>query len=1125
MYVKQLKSGWHLKVVLSVCALFLFTGTIWAQNITVTGRVTDKDNIPQAGVSVSIYGTTQITATGFNGSYSISVPANGALSFAMIGMVTQVVAVNNRSQINVVLLEDATLLEDVVVVAYGTQKKENLSGAVSVVNVEKSLESRSVTDVGRALQGTTPGLTITTTTGDLGSDPQIRLRADFVSMGQGNANPLILVDNVEVPSLSFINPNDIESISTLKDASTTAIYGARAANGAILITLKKGSSDGRVRVTYNTNYAWGTKTKVPVNSRPDLELEYSWLQRNGNAFRIGNDPTYEFNHIGSVWYNPDMIVKVREYYEKYGFGKGFDREMVEGRDFDKRPGGGFYFYRGWDLENEFYKKWAPNNSHNLSVSGGNDKVSYNLSAGFVKQNGIYKPFDDYFARMNSSGNISVKANKYITLRSGFMFTKTDQESPFNFGDSDPYDAAYYIYRWFATYPYGTYNGIDTRNGLHELRIANKNPTKNERWYNRLNLAATIHILPGLNFDFSYVYMFSDNGRKTIGGIPTGINTFNNTPPGADLDYNFHVSPAFRTDRDYVRMDDTKEVRNTYNALLNYTKAFGKHNIKVLAGGNFEDQATWGHWSRRDNVNDYSLPEINLSGGNQTVGSSRSWWSVVGAFGRINYDYNNKYLIEFNFRRDASSKFRDGMRWASYPSGSAAWRISEENFWQPVKPYVNFLKIRGSYGSVGNQSVPSGLYYATIGQGVNSGDGNLRYWLINGNVANWVGGPNSTPNNGGPSVVNPDLTWETINTLDFGLDMRFWKDKFGLTFDWYEKRSVNCITRGDVLPSTFGATAPLVNFGTLSTKGIELEVNFNHAFRNGLRITSTATLHDYRTVVVKFASAAEPLYTDAYFQGKVMGSIYGYKVERFFTNDDFVWENGKIKTVEINGKTINLLKNLDPEYQWHLQAGNAGFRASPGDIMYKDINGDGVVNFGTNRITDMGDLSVIGNESPRYVYGFRFGGSFKGIDFDVFFQGVGKRDLYATGNMVLPGNTPAEANFAHTLDYWTESNPNAFYPRPGTSYQTNDRYMLNMAYLRCKTMTLGYTLPKQITQKAMINRVRAYVAGENLFEFDKLGHIAVDPETDRAPTASGTNRSYGRTYPYRRTVSFGLQVEF
>jgi hypothetical protein len=395
--------------------------------------------------------------------------------------------------------------------------------------------------------------------------------------------------------------------------------------------------------------------------------------------------------------------------------------------------------------------------------------------------------------------------------------------------------------------------------------------------------------------------------------------------------------------------------------------------------------------------------------------------------------------------------------------------------------------------------------------------------------------------GGPAVVNPDLTWEKIATLDLGADLRFWKDMFGLTVDWYEKKTTGAITDGDVVPSTYGGSAPRVNYGELTTKGIEIELNFNYRFNNGLKVNASAQFTDYKTVITKYASSADPiipssLFDADYYEGKTQGEFWGYKVERLFQKDDFEWIDDKtIKTVTIEGKTINKLKNLDEEYQWLLDSGTE-FRFSPGDVMYKDLNYDDVITDGKNTVTNPGDRTVIGNRQPRYQYSFRLGAEWKGVDFDIFFQGVGKRNVYATGNMVLPGFMGSEANFAHTLDYWREDNPGAFYPRPmshssngaGTrwNYLANDRYMLNLAYLRCKTLTVGYTLPKNLTQRAMINRMRIYFTGENLFEFDKMGGVPLDPEINF--TVGGTAndaRMYGRSYPYRRTVSFGLQVDF
>ncbi len=1104
--------------VLTVFALLLITGSMWAQNIKVTGTVKDNKGEAQTGVAVVVEGTRTGVSTDVNGAYEISAPAKGTLKFSAVGLKAVTIPVNNRSLIDVVMEADAVFLEELVVVGWGTQKKESLSGAVSSVNVSKTLQSRPITDVGRALQGTSPGLTITTTSGALGGDPTIRIRSNYSSLGQGSAAPLILLDNVEVPSLSYVNPNDIESISTLKDASSTAIYGARAANGAILITTKKGSKDGKTRVSYTSNFSWATKTKVPVTSRPDLELDYSWKQRNGLALGLGNTPTNEFSQIGPVYYNPEMIQEVKKYYDQYGYGNQFGREMVEGRDFVKRPAGGFYFYRGWDLENMYYKKWTPQQTHNISVTGGNEKVKYSISAGLLDQKGIMKLFEDKYQRLNAAGNVSLDVNKYITLRSGFMFTKKQQETPFSYNGTS-YDAMYYMYRWFSIYPEGTYKGYETRSAAGELAAARQNPTVEESWYNRLNLGATVNIMKGLTANFDFTYNYTHYTSKTVGGYVTGINTFNTYPAGSDLDYWYQTYTT--SARDYVQMESDDNKRNAYNGNIQYENKFGKHNFKLLVGTNVEDAEYVYQNAKKMGVIDFNFPELNLSTGDPTVGSSHTWWSVFGVFGRLNYDYDNKYILELDYRRDGTSKFREGKRWGSYPSGSAAWRVSEEPFWNSIKPYVSSFKLRGSYGVVGNQDVPSSLYYPTISVSTPTAGGN--YWLRSGNFVSYV--------SSAPGLINPDLTWESIATLDFGLDTRFYRDKFGLTFDWYNKLTTDAITPGEVIPSSIGASAPRRNYGEISTKGIEVELNFNHIFANGLGINLSAQYFDYKSVVQKYPAAADPLYNAAYYEGKVLGDIWGYKVERLFQKEDFVWENGKIKTqVLANGKTVNVLANLMPEYQELYQSGN--FRFSPGDVMYKDLNGDGKITYGTNTIGDPGDRTIIGNTQPRHQYGFRIGANWKGFDFDIFFQGVGKRNVWATGNMVLPGFTGSESNFSHTLDYWTEDNTDAFYPRPldygqaaQWNYQINDRYLLNLSYLRCKTLNIGYTLPEKLTKKAMIDKVRVYFSGENLFEWDNLGGVAIDPELDWTTVTSNDGRSFGRSYPYRRSLSFGVQIDF
>ncbi len=1095
--------------VMSVFALLLFAGSMWAQNIKVTGKVTDSKGEPLMGVGILIKGTRTGVSSALDGTYEINAQPRSVLVFTSLGMKTLEIPVNNRNLINITMEDDNLLLDELVVVGWGTQKKENLSGAVSTVDVAKTLESRPISDVGRALQGSTPGLQITTTSGAIGGSPTIKIRATVSTIGGGSGNPLIMVDNVEVPSLSYVNPDDIESISTLKDASTTAIYGARAAFGAILITTKKGNKDGRVRVNYSNNFSWATPTDVPQHTRADLNLQYSYDQLNS----LKTTPTYEYGQVG-YYYNPDVIAKVKQWIDTYGDGKDLGREMVEGRDFDYRTSGGAYFYRPWDIYDIYFKQWTPQQTQNVSVNGGSEKTQYSISAAYMNQKGVLKLFDDFYTRKNISGFISTDVNKWLTVRSRFMYAKTYEESPFLYA-SATYDPMYYLYRWHQVYPYGTYNGNEFRNAVNDLKGAR--PVEESSFYSRYTLGATVKIVDGLTADFDYTYNQNFSTSHTVGGYVSGINFWSRTANTSFDQFNGIYSTA---SYDYAQYNTSRRLGNVYNGYMTYDKKFGKHGLKAMAGTNIEDSEYVWHQSRRNGVYDFEKGEVNLAGGDQVSSSNHSWWSVAGMFARINYSYNDKYLLEVNGRYDGSSKFGEGKRWGFFPSASAAWRVTEEPWMKPVKHIVSSLKLRASYGEVGNQDVPLSSYISTMAITNPSAAGN--YWLVGGNFKPYIGSA--------PALVDPSLTWETVTTLDIGMDARLFKDKLGVTVDWYQRKTLDMLSAGEVLPSTVGASAPRRNFGELTTNGVEIALNYNHTFNNGLHLSLTGQFTDYKTIVSKFSSPNDPGISSTYYQGKVLGEIWGYKTDGLYQKEDFVWENGAIKqTLQPNGQLKNTLVEGIPN-QYIYESGL--FKFSPGDVKFKDLNGDGVIGYGLNTIGDPGDRAVIGNTTPRYQYGFRVGADWKGFDIDLFFQGVGKREIWATGNMVLPGYYGAEANYAHTMDYWTEDNTSAFYPRPleyaqtaKWNYLANDRYLLNAAYLRMKNLNIGYTLPKNLLSKVNIQKLRVYFSGENLFEFDNMGDIPIDPEIDWTTTTANDSRSFGRSYPYRRTLSFGVQIEF
>ncbi len=1079
-----------------------------SQSTVITGKITSKDDRQGiVGASVLVKGTNVIAISDDNGSYRIAASKGQVLEFTFLGYVTQEQTVDNSNTINVELEPDATQLSEIVVVGYGTQKKENLTGAVSSVDVKKTLDSRPISDIGRALQGTTAGLSVSSITGEIGTSPKIKIRG-VVGSSNGTSDPLILVDNVVVPDLSYVNPDDVQNISILKDAASTAIYGARAAFGVVLITTKSKKSNEKTSINYSNNFAWRTPTAKAEQLPAWQQGEINLLALNHYGFA----PATEYNMLGTIYISNESIQKMKEWEQLYG-GQSLGSEMVDGRDFEFKNNKQYY-YRPWDWYSMFYKDWMPQQTHNLSINGGNGKINYNVALGYLNQEGMTKVNPDTYERYNASASINAQAYKWLSIRANTMLTKTVRETPFIYNSSATiYDYMYYLWRWQPTYPYGTYNGQPYRSAITELNQANMNNTTNN--YNNFGIGTTITIIKGLTIDADFTYTSAFGMEKKSGGKLYGLDFWNvkNTTELNNSYKNYADSKL-----DYVQQIDSRSETFTTNAYATYTKQIKEHSFKVMAGTNLESSENSSMLAKGMSMFDDSKPELNLTYGTPLVGGSHKEWSVTGFFGRINYSFKDRYLLELNGRYDGSSSFPEDKHWGFFPSMSLGYRITEEPFMQPLKPYLSSLKLRASYGSVGNQDV---------------GYDRFRSTLTMQNTYNWLIGGVKTVYPSTPTAVTPYLTWETVTTMDFGFDARFWKDKVGLTFDWYKRTTSNILSAGVTLPNTFGANAPLQNYGEMETPGWEITMDFNHTFGNGLRVGFSGQLTDFKTKVTKWSNGAKnlPAYdqwtsTTYYYEGMVLGDIWGYKVDRLFQESDFTW----------NPATSSWVLNPDIANQIALESGS--FHFGPGDVKYKDLDASGQVNKGDNTVDKPGDKTIIGNTLPRYQYGFRFNAAWKNFDFDIFFQGVGKRSLWVGGNMAIPGYTSGEPWFKGQEDYWRPDNTNAFYPAPTAygqvmrwNYEINDRYMLNMAYLRCKSLTLGYTLPQKFTQKIYINRLRVYFTAENLFEFDHLGDIAIDPETGITSGVNSTgviaadSRSYGRSYPYQRTLSFGIQIGF
>lgn len=501
-------------------------------------------------------------------------------------------------------------------------------------------------------------------------------------------------------------------------------------------------------------------------------------------------------------------------------------------------------------------------------------------------------------------------------------------------------------------------------------------------------------------------------------------------------------------------------------------------------------------------------EIPLATGDQYVSGDHTEWAVAGVFGRINYDYKGKYLLEVNGRYDGSSNFPSSSRWAFFPSFSAGYRITEEPWMVNVKNILNDIKVRVSYGSIGNQNVGADKFIPT---------------MTTSATLNWLVPAGTRPiytNN--PANVSSSLKWEKINTLNLGLDLKFLKNELGVSFDWFQRDNKNMIAPGATLPSAFGVGAAVVNTGSLRTSGWELVLSYNHSIGKDAYFYGNATLSDYTSKITEWTgNDSKLLYTN--YEGKTIGEIWGFKNAGYFKDAaDVASSPSQVK----------------------LQ--NGSFVYGQGDVKYADMDPDGEINGGTQTLDDHGDLVKIGNTTPRYQYSFRLGGGWKGFDIDVFFQGVGKRDLWGTGSMVIPlYNAANNTMYEHQMDFWTESNQDAFYPKPavasesastisnmaglsnsaaatGRNFYPQDKYLLNLAYLRLKNLTVGYTIPASLTQKASIDKVRIYFSGQNLFEF-KATDVPIDPEIT---SGSPTQRTYyGRTMPFTRTLSFGVQISF
>lgn len=1072
--------------------LLLTCALLYAQNRTVTGTVTGDNSTPLVGATVAVKGTDRVTVTNEQGKFTIAANEGRVLHVTYVGYAAQDFPIGSSTMVAIKLSQSSKgVMDEIVVVGYGTQKRSNVTGAVSTVNVGQTLDSRPITDLARGLQGAVPGLTILTSTGDIGTNPSIRLRGLAGSLNGGGAQPLVLVDNVEMPDLRMLNPDDIESISVLKDAASASIYGTRAAWGVVLITTKSAKKGlDKARISYSNDFSWQQPTVTPkiVPGVEGAKMAFAAMQR-------ANPNLNSFGVVG-LYLDSLALVKMQGWQDQYG-GQDLGDEMVLGRDFEIR-GNRLYFYRTWDAREKFLKEWTPQQRHNISISGSSEKTGYTLNLGYLDQSGVLKVNADKFQRFNADLGVNSSVTSWLDLRAKVILSKANKTRPYYFS-SETYDPWYYLSRWPAYYPYGTYENKPFRSALTEVQQAKMTPI--EDLYGRISVGGTLKLAKGLTLDADYTYVSANGHEHQTGG---SVSAWNFWSGAGQFEYGSYTSATY--DRAIYASDWSN--RNVMKAYATYNKKVGDdHDFKMIAGTDVELLQYWSQRSERRGLLSPNFGEPNLATGDQFASSSRGHWATRGYFGRINYAFKNRYLLEVNGRYDGSSRFPVNDQWAFFPSASAGYVISEESFMDFAKPVLSSLKFRASWGSIGNQEIGSNPFLATMPSS-NSG---------------WIVGATNMPTVSTPGLVSPSLTWETVTTTDLGVDARFLNNSFGVSFDWYQRVTSDMLGAGLTVPSSLGTGAPRRNFGELTTKGWELTVDYKHRFDNDFNFNITAVLSDFRETLNAYASNSGKLISSNY-EGRTIGEIWGYETDRFFNNGDFQ-QDGNGNLVVVNGKYV-LNAGVPTQTRWE----NATFQYGPGDIKYKDLNGDGKIDIGSNTVGDPGDQKVIGNTTPRYQYGVQIGAGFKNFDINIFIQGVGKREMWADGPVFVPGYRPGEGWFEHQLDYWTPENPNAYYPRPTDQLQSastrnflpQTKYLLNMAYTRLKNINMGYTFSKNLMSKISLQSARIYVSAENMFTIDHL-KIPIDPEVNYTSAGLNDPNTFGRVYPYRKTLSVGVQI--
>lgn len=1061
---------------------------------TITGKVVDEKGEALPGATITIKGLNQSVMSAVDGSFSIKAPVGTYditityVSYATVTLSKITIKAGENSPLNVTLKGETGTLNEVIVVGYGTQKRANATGAVDQVS-SKSIENRPITNLTQGLQGLLPNLNLKMMDGKPTQSPTYNIRGT-TSIGQGGS-ALILIDGFEGDP-SLLNPNDVETVSILKDAASAAIYGARGVFGVVLITTKKGEK-GRTNISYSSNYA----LKSPV-TRPDFVTDgYTWAKMFAEAF-VNGDGAF-----------PQNANKTQKFSQAYL--DEFKRRAESGQPYNEvevNPATGEYTYYGnTDYYAALYKKNTSSFENNVSVSGGSNKATFLVSARALNQAGLFRYNSDDYSMKNIRARGTIQVFPWLSVENNADYSIMNYHNPINVGEgggiwrniadegkptmpltnpdgSLTFASAYTV----GDFMYGK-NGIDTRTEV----FRNITGLRSNFFNNKLRVNADFTFRnTNNNKDQKRVQVPYSNSKGVIAYVGTTTN---------DLSFDLRETRYLAT--------------NIYSEFEDH---FGKdHYFKAMAGYNYE-QSTYNRvYVQRNGIIFDDATDLNLALG-QSIATAGGYeqWAILGGFSRLNYSFKDRYLVEVNARYDGSSKFPSYQRYGFFPSVSAGWRINNEPFWKVSDKLISDFKLRASYGSLGNGNIPS--YQFT----------DLFNITQSGVILNGVR-PQTTRI---PAVLPDNLTWETSTTTDVGLDLTMLSGRLNFSGDAYVRKTTNMYTSALTPPAVFGADPPKGNYANLTTRGWEVSLTWNDRIGNGAKPFSynvRLTLADNITKIDKYNNPDKLLNNVSnngtgkdFYEGQVIGEIWGYETEGFFKDAADIASHAK----------------QDPQ----MRASPSGLWF-PGDIKLRDLNGDGFINVGENKVGKSGDRRIIGNSAPRYTYGINLGANWHNISISTFFQGVGKQQWYPStetemfwGQYNRPYNNIPKFQLGNM---WTPDNTDAYFPRTmsrAASSNTNrtlgvaqTRYLQNVAYLRMKNIQVGYTLPTKWVNRVGMRSAKVFFSGENLFTYSPMYKIVkntIDVENAVPSDQDLNNNSIngdGYNYPLLKSFAFGLNI--